>query len=40
MNDSEIDEEFHNGLWPECASTATHYDKLIINKDKLKSPIE
>jgi hypothetical protein len=34
MNDSEIDGEFRDGLWAECASTATHYDNLIINKDK------
>jgi hypothetical protein len=40
MNDSEIDEEFRNVLWAECASTATYYDNLIINKDKKKSPIE
>jgi hypothetical protein len=39
-NDSEIDGEFHNGLWAECASTATYYDNLIINKDKKKSSIE
>jgi hypothetical protein len=29
MNDSEIDGEFHDGLWAECASTATHYANLI-----------
>jgi hypothetical protein len=40
MNDSEIDGEFHDGLWAECASTITYYDNLIINKDKKKSPIE
>jgi hypothetical protein len=40
MNDSEIDGEFRDGLWAECASTATYYDNLIINKDKKKSPIE
>jgi hypothetical protein len=39
MNDSEIDEEFRDGLWAECASTATYYDNLIIYKDKKKSPI-
>jgi uncharacterized protein YqeY len=40
MNDSEIDGEFRDALWAECASTATYYDNLIINKDKKKSPIE
>jgi hypothetical protein len=40
MNDSEIDGEFCDGLWAECASTATYYDNLIINKDKKKSPVE
>jgi hypothetical protein len=40
MNDSEIDGEFRDGLWAECASTATYYDNLIINKDEKKSPIE
>jgi hypothetical protein len=40
MNDSGIDGEFRDGLWAECASTATYYDNLIINKDKKKSPIE
>jgi hypothetical protein len=40
MNDFEIDGEFRDGLWAECASTATYYDNLIINKDKKKSPIE
>jgi hypothetical protein len=39
MNNSEIDGEFCDGLWAECASTATYYDNLIINKDKKKSPI-
>jgi hypothetical protein len=34
MNDSEIDGEFRDGLWTECASTANYYDNLIINKDK------
>jgi hypothetical protein len=33
MNDYEIDGEFCNGLWAECASTGTYYDKLTINKD-------
>jgi hypothetical protein len=40
MNDSEIDGEFRDGLRAECASTATYYDNVIINKDKKKSPIE
>jgi hypothetical protein len=40
MNDFEIDGEFRDGLWAECASTATCYDNLIVNKDKKKSPIE
>jgi hypothetical protein len=40
MNDSEIDGEFHDGLWAECASTATYYDNLIINKNKKKPPNE
>jgi hypothetical protein len=40
MNDSEIDGEFRDGLWAECASTATNYDNLMINKDNKKSPIE
>jgi hypothetical protein len=40
MNDSEIDREFRDLLWEECAITATYYDNLIINKDKKKSPIE
>jgi hypothetical protein len=40
MNDSEIDGEFRDELWVECASTATYYDNLMINKDKKKSPIE
>jgi hypothetical protein len=40
MNDSDIDGEFHDGLWAECTSTATYYDNLIINKDKKKSSIE
>jgi hypothetical protein len=34
MNDSEIDGEFCDRLWAECASTATYYDNLIVNKDK------
>jgi hypothetical protein len=40
MNDSEIDGEFHDGLWEECAIKATYYDNLIINKEKKKCPIE
>jgi hypothetical protein len=40
MNDSEIDREFHDGLWAEFARTDTYYDNLIINKDKKNSPIE
>jgi hypothetical protein len=40
INYSEIDGEFCDGLWAECASTATYYDNLIMNKDKRKSPIE
>jgi hypothetical protein len=40
MNDSEIDGEFRDRLWAECASTATYHDNLIINKDKKKSPID
>jgi hypothetical protein len=40
MNDTEIDGEFLDGLWAECASTATYYDNLIINKNKKKSPID
>jgi hypothetical protein len=39
MNDSEIDGEFRDGLWAECASTATYYDDSIINMGKKKSPI-
>jgi hypothetical protein len=39
MNDSEIDGEFRDGLWAECASTAAYHDNLIIKKDKTKSPI-
>jgi hypothetical protein len=38
INDSEIDGEFRDGLWAECASTATYYDNSIINKDEKKSP--
>jgi hypothetical protein len=34
MNDSEIDGEFRDGSWAECACTATYYNNLIINKDK------
>jgi hypothetical protein len=34
MNDSEIDGELRDGLWAECASTATYYDNSIIKKDK------
>jgi hypothetical protein len=40
MNDSEIGGEFRDGLFEECASTATYYENLIFNKDKKKSPIE
>jgi hypothetical protein len=40
MNDSEIDGEFRDGSWAECAGTATYYDSLIANKDKDKSIIE
>jgi hypothetical protein len=40
MNESEIDGEFRDGLWVECASIATYYDNLIINNDKKKIPIE
>ena len=40
MNDSGIEGEFRNGLWAECAATATYYENIIVNKDKRKSPIE
>jgi hypothetical protein len=40
MNDSGIKGEFCEGLWAECASTATYYENIIINKDKKRSPIE
>jgi hypothetical protein len=40
MNYSEIDGEFRDGLWAECASIATYYNNSIINKDKKKFPIE
>ena len=40
MNDSGIEGEFRNGLWAECATTATYYENIIVNKDKRKSLIE
>jgi hypothetical protein len=40
MNDSEIDGEFLDGLWTECASIFSYYDNSIINTDKKNSPIE
>jgi hypothetical protein len=40
MNDSEIDGEFRDGLWAECACTDTYYDNLIIKKNKKTSSIE
>ena len=40
MNDSGIEGEFCEGLWAECASTASFYEDIIVNKGKKKPPIE
>jgi len=40
MNSAGIEGEFRKGLWAECASTATFYENIIVNKEKKKSPFE
>jgi hypothetical protein len=37
LNDACIDGEFRKRLWPECTSTATFYENIIINKQKNKT---
>jgi hypothetical protein len=38
FNDSGIVDEIQDGLWAECASTASHYENRIVNKETQKSP--
>ena len=35
-----IDDEIRNGLWAECASTASFYENRIINKAAYQSPLQ
>jgi hypothetical protein len=36
MNSAGIEGEFCKGLWAECASTATFYESIIVNREKKK----
>ena len=40
MNSAGIEGDFRKGLWAECASTATFYENIIVNREKKKSPFE
>jgi hypothetical protein len=40
FNDAGIECNFRNGLWAECASTATFYDNIIVKSSQGKSPLE
>jgi hypothetical protein len=38
LNDAGVEGDFCEGLWAECASTATCYENLILDKDSRKDP--
>jgi hypothetical protein len=37
-NDAGVEGNFREGPWAECASTATYYEKLIVDKESRKDP--
>ena len=38
LNDAGVEGDFREGLWAECASTATYYENLIVDKESKKDP--
>jgi hypothetical protein len=40
LNDAGMKEEMKQGIWAECASTATFYANILVNRDSEKSPHE
>jgi hypothetical protein len=38
LNDAGVEGDFCEGLWAECASTATYYENLIVDKGSRKDP--
>ncbi len=40
FNDSGIVDENQDGLWAECASSASFYENRIVNNDTIQSPLQ
>jgi hypothetical protein len=38
LNDAGVEGDFCEGLWAECAPTATYYENLIVGKESRKDP--